>query len=368
MLRNGMRRVIGLFYDTAQFDRLYSRGDAINGEFFAMLGERNLAQAPFFAFFNYMDAHFPYIPRHPFDHLFPGKDIGTTQATMAALQRTVSNQGETVPPVYSSHAVSQYDGGIAYEDSQIGQLVDWLKRENLYDNTMIVVTGDHGESLGERRLFQHGNSLYANLLHVGLIVKYPHNAPTGVVNAPVSLIDIFPTVMKSVGVEPPRGLQGLDLLDPAVSEPRHLFSESFPCPVAHQPDCPNGCLMRAVVSWPNKYIFSSNGKSEVYDLQQDPYESHNLFGSLNPTARTLATQLKAWINTMPVQHNEMPRPGPEAGRALQGLRLSPETAAKHRPAAVVAGQKPAQQPVSYLRKFSSYTLPAAPSATGESWR
>ena len=230
MLRNGMRRVISLFTDTAQFDRLYSRGDAINREFFTMLRQPNLAQAPFFAFFNYMDAHFPYIPPHPFDHLFPGKVPGATQADLMAVQQRVGDLRETLPPLYTSHAVSQYDGGIAYIDSQIGQLVDWLKRENLYDNTMIVVTADHGESFGERRLFLHGNSLYANLLHVGLIVKYPHNAHTGVVNTPVSLIDIFPTVMRSAGVEPPRGLQGLDLLDPAASATSPSVQRVLPLP------------------------------------------------------------------------------------------------------------------------------------------
>jgi arylsulfatase A-like enzyme len=206
---------------------------------------------------------------------------------------------------------------------------------------MIVVTADHGESFGEKRLFQHGNSLYANLLRVGLIVKYPHNAHIGVVETPVSLIDIFPTVMKAAGVEqPPRGLPGLDLLDPAASGPRNLFSESFPCPVLHGPDCPSGCLMRTVVSWPNKYIYSSNGKSEVYELQVDPDENHNLFGSPNPTAQTLATQLNAWIKTIPGPHNTGPNIAPAAGSALQGAGLFPETAAARR-SAILPGPKPA---------------------------
>jgi arylsulfatase A-like enzyme len=163
-------------------------------------------------------------------------------------------------------------------------------------------------------------------------VKYPHSAPTGTVDTPVSLIDIFPTVMKAAGVEPPKGLQGRDLLDPS-AEPRNLYSESFPCPVMHQPDCPGGCLMRTVVSWPNKYIFSSSGRSEVYQLQQDPYENHNLFGSLNPATQILATQLNAWIRSMPVQQKQMFHIGPEAGPALQGLR-QPETESE--PSFVVA--------------------------------
>jgi arylsulfatase A-like enzyme len=301
MLRNAMRHAINLLADTSQFDRLYSRADAVNAEFFTLVRQPTLAQAPFFAFFNYMDAHFPYIPPHPFDRLFPGKDASATEADLDAIQTSVSQKGTPLPPVYTSHAVSQYDGGIAYIDSQIGRLVDWLKRQNLYDNTLLIVTADHGESFGERRLFLHGNSLYANLLHVPLLVKYPHNAHAGVVGTPVSLIDIFPTIMKITGVEPPKGLQGMDLLDPAAAAPRNLFSESFPCPVPHVPECPGGCMMRSVVSWPDKFIWSGNGRLQTYQLDQDPNESRNLFGSLNKTAQGLSAELRAWIKTMPPQ-------------------------------------------------------------------
>ena len=319
MLRNAMRDLISLFCDTAQFDRLYSRGDAVNDEFFTLLGDSQLAQAPFFAFFNYMDAHFPYIPPYPFDRRFPGKDIRLTQADMAATERRVSAGRERLSPLYTRHALSQYDGGIAYIDSQIGQLLDWLKRENLYDNTMIVVTSDHGESFGERRIFQHGNSLYSNLLHVGLLVKYPHSAHTGVVDAPVSLIDIFPTVLKVAGVEAPRGLQGIDLLDPAAAQPRNLFSESFPCPVMHQPECPDGCVTRSVVSWPDKFIWSSNGRLETYQLQRDPNEKYNLFGSLSYTGQVLSAELRAWIRTMPVQPRQFVNLSPEEIKRFKAL-------------------------------------------------
>ncbi len=319
MLRHGMRRAINQFIDTSQFDRLYSRGDAVNGEFFEMLGQPELAQAPFFAFFNYMDAHYPYIPPHPFDRLFPGKNASTMEGDLGGIQARVGKYGDPLPDLYTTHALSQYDGGIAYIDSQIGQLVDWLKRQDLYDNTMIVVTADHGEAFGERRLFLHGNSLYANLLHVGLLVKYPHRAHVGQVDTPVSLIDIFPTVMKAVGVEPPEGLQGRDLLDSAASEPRNLFGESFPCPVPHGPVCPDGCIMRAVISWPNKFIWSSKGSPESYQLLEDPNENRNVFGSLNKTAQELSDELRAWIKTMPPQPKQQLNLSPEEIRRFKSL-------------------------------------------------
>ena len=340
MLRYAMRRVVGRFTDTTQFDRLYSRADAVNQEFFSMLDRPQLAQAPFFAFFNYMDAHFPYIPPSPYDRLFPGKDPGLTQAELAVIQDRVGNGNEPLPPVYTRHSLSQYDGGIAYLDSQIGQLVDWLKREQLYDNALIVVTADHGEAFGERRLFQHGNSVYANLLHVPLLVKYPQSAYTGMVEAPVSLVDILPTVLNRAGVPRPGGLQGMDLLDPAaVSTQRNLFSESFPCPVAHGPECPHGCLMRTVISWPNKYIFSSNGKSEVYELSRDPDERHNLFGAFSPASNVLASELNAWINTMPARRPRLPR-GPAAGTAFRDPDLPPEGApSSHQTETVAEGSQ-----------------------------
>jgi arylsulfatase A-like enzyme len=319
MLRNGMRRAINQFADTDQFDRLYSRGDAVNREFFRMLGQPELAQAPFFAFFNYMDAHFPYIPPHPFDRLFPGKSRAATESELDAIQGRVMQKKEPLPQFYTEHAVSQYDGGIAYIDSQIGHLVDWLKRQNLYDNTMIVVTADHGEAFGERRMFLHGNSLYANLLHVPLLVKYPHSEHAGVVAAPVSLIDIFPTVLDVTGVKAPPGLQGVDLLDPAVAAPRELFSESFPCPVPHPPECPGGCTMRSVVSWPNKFIWSSKGSPETYELAEDPNETHNLFGSLNKTAMALSEELKLWGKTMPAQAKQYRNMSPEDIKRFKAL-------------------------------------------------
>ena len=319
MLRNGMRRAINLFADTAQYDRLYSRGDAVNGEFFNMLQEPKLAQAPFFAFFNYMDAHFPYIPPRPFDRLFPGKKSSVSEGDLEAIQDRVNGEGDRLPQLYTDYAVSQYDGGIAYIDSQIGQLVDWLKRQNLYDNTMIVVTADHGEAFGEKGLFLHGNSLYANLLHVPLLVKYPHSAHTGMVDAPVSLLDIFPTVMKVAGVTPPATLQGRDLQDPEALQPRDLFSESFPCPVLHQPACPGGCFMRTIVSWPNKFIWSSSGHLEAYELQRDPNENRNLFGALNKTAQALAADLRAWIKGMPEQKKQYNNLSPEEIQRFKSL-------------------------------------------------
>jgi arylsulfatase A-like enzyme len=318
MLRNGIRRELNRVVDTSQFDRLYSRGVEINQTFFDMVKETDLSQAPFFAFFNYMDAHFPYIPPAPFDRLFPGKDNRMLQDDLEAVQSKVV-QGEPLPENYSSHSISQYDGGIAYIDSQIGQIVQWLKDRKLYDNTMIIVTSDHGEAFGEKKFFLHGNSTYQNLLHVALLVKYPNSAHKGVVEEPVSTTDVVPTVLDTLGFSIPPTVQGKNLLEAASIQPRDIFGESFPCPVIHAPQCVRGCMIRSVISWPNKYIASSSGSYESYDLANDPDETRNLFGSRNPAAQQLGARMTSWIKSMPRQSKQQLKLDPEVVRRLKSL-------------------------------------------------
>ena len=317
LLRTGMRRALAPLTDTAQFDRLYSRGDDINQEVFSALEHAEQPDAPFFLFVNYMDAHFPYIPPAPFDGLFPGKAPGIMLEDMEETSSRVVN-GQSMPPREQAHRVSQYDAGIAYIDSNIGRLADWLKQRNLYDNTLFIVASDHGEAFGEKHLVLHGNSAYQNLLHVALTIKYPKGTPTGIADEPVSLIDVLPTTLGSLGYQPPAGVQGRDLRSPA-ARPRQIFSESFPCPVVHPPECRDGCMQRAVFSWPNKLITSSAGKSEYYDIGQDPNETRNLYAGRPESARELATDLNRWLKTTPALAAAQANPDSETLHRLKSL-------------------------------------------------
>ena len=191
MLRHRHRRGLSLVFDTAQFDRLYAMGEDINAALFAELSEPSRPGAPVFTFVNYMDAHFPYLPPAPYDVRYPGRRWGMTQDDLEVEQKTLVT-GDNGAADYRPHCVSQYDGGIAYEDQQIGDVVRWLKRRGAYDNTMIVVTSDHGEAFGERHRVGHANSPYQNLLHVALMVKYPRQAHRGKEDGPVSLDDVAP--------------------------------------------------------------------------------------------------------------------------------------------------------------------------------
>ena len=171
-----------------------------------------------------------------------------------------------------------------------------------------------------KNLVLHGNSAYQNLLHVTLVIKYPKNASTGVVNDPVSLIDLAPTVLTALGIPVDPKMQGRNLLSDFTEPKRELFSESFPCPVPHPPECPgSGCTTRAVLAWPYKLVTSSSGKFEVYDVSADPNETVDLSATQEPIAKQLASTLKAWVKTMPARSKQQLKLDGDAVQRLKSL-------------------------------------------------
>ena len=123
-----------------------------------------------------------------------------------------------------------YDGEIAYVDLQVGRLIDALKRLGLTDNTVVIVVGDHGEGLGEHDEMTHGYMLHDSTLRVPLIIADPRAKQTGLrVPTPVSLVDLFPTLVELGGTAAARQ-PGLRSLRPALKgrrlEPRFCYSQT----------------------------------------------------------------------------------------------------------------------------------------------
>jgi arylsulfatase A-like enzyme len=318
LLRRLVRHGLSYGFDTAQFDRLYSRGEDIDLGAFDTLEHRSRPGDPFFLFLNYMDAHFPYVPPAPFSASFPGRQSRTTQDDLLAEQYLIAN-GTAQPPEYRPHCVSQYDGGIAYEDAQIGRVANWLKRHNAWDNTLFIVTSDHGEAFGERNRVGHANSPYQNLLHVPLLVKYPRGARSGREQRLASLTDVAPTILSAAGAAVPASMQGRNLMAIDSSPPREIFGETFPCPVIRPAECLSGCSAKAVYSWPLKFISMSNGKRELFNLAEDPDEKRNLYVLEMPRALDLGGDLKAWMKDMPAQERQSKQVDPEKLKQLKGL-------------------------------------------------
>jgi arylsulfatase A-like enzyme len=257
--------------------------------------------SPFFVFVNFMDAHAPYAPPPPFRDLFPGRRPGTSSAKLTDRLVEDMKRGRLhVPPAERSHLVSQYDGGIAYIDSCLEDLLETLRRQGVYENTLVIITSDHGESFGERGLVDHGNALYQNEIRVPLIVKYPGQREKAVRTEVVSLTDLFPTILAVVGVERHANVHGQDLRLAARRSDPPVFSEAFPPRL--------GRIERTIVVGSLKLIVSRDGKRQLYDLSRDPDETRNLFsgGRAPRLGQGLQDALDRWATTLPRPPGQRP--------------------------------------------------------------
>ncbi len=176
-------------------------------------------------------------------------------------------------PWGSAHAEHRYDGEIAYVDSEVGRLLERIERDAA--DAVIVVAGDHGEGLGDHGEKTHGVFLYQSTVQVPLVIRAPGRWPTGKrVEEPVTLADLVPTILALTGAPTPSGLDGADLA-PAVagtrSPAREVYAESY-LPRLQFRFSPLTMLRNG----PLKYVDAPT--VELYDVRQDPGESHNLAG------------------------------------------------------------------------------------------
>ncbi len=209
-----------------------------------------------------------------------------------------------------------YDAEILYMDQQIGRVLDRLKELGVYDRTLIVVAGDHGEGLGDHGEETHGYLTYNSTMHVPLLVRFPESSRSGVrVSDPVSLADIFPTIISELGIEAPPGSSGRSLQphwQSGAAEPRPCYGESE-APLMEGGWCP----LRTWTTDRWKYIQST--KPELYDLLNDPGESRNLVEDQPSEAARLNQQLAEFESTLARGQNEGTVLSEQEQRALASL-------------------------------------------------
>lgn len=167
---------------------------------------------PFFAFLNYFDTHQPYLPPDSFAVRFGAEDHRTPRALVHSTRTAWLPERPNLEPHEIEAEINAYDAAYAYVDSEIQRAVEGLAALELLDGTLIIVTGDHGESLGEHGLFDHGSALYQPQIHVPLVMRFPGHIPAGVrVNDYVSTIDLAATVLDLAAVPNSAGLAGHSL-------------------------------------------------------------------------------------------------------------------------------------------------------------
>src|SRR5947199_7760533 len=190
---------------------------------------------------------------------------------------------EPPPPYSQTYKDRLYDGEIAYADSALANFLTYLKKLGRYDNSLIVVVGDHGEGLGEHHEDTHGIFLYDSTTHVPLIVKLPNEPEAGrTVDAQVRTTDIMPTILGLLGVAAAASLDG-DSLEPFLNgveaAPRTVFGETeYPLRFGWAP-------LRSIRKEGFKFIEAP--KRELYDLRADPGELRNHYEPWDGTVQKL---------------------------------------------------------------------------------
>src|SRR5580658_8375325 len=209
---------------------------------------------------------------------------------------------EPPPPFSEKYKDHLYDGEIAYADSAVAHWIAFLKKAGVYDNAIIIVTGDHGEGLGEHGEETHGLFLYDSTLHIPLLLKLPAAAHRGtVIGAQVRTTDILPTILSVTGAAAPPELNGESLLPLIVNQSapsnRELFGETdYPLRWGWAP-------LRALRSETAKLIKAP--RPELYDLQSDPKELKNLYvpagSKFESMQQSMQTEMSKWEAKLPPQ-------------------------------------------------------------------
>lgn len=253
--------------------------DEVNREFLAWMARDR--QHPFFAFLNYFDVHDPY-----------------------------GGPSSYVKPSWSQVSdIDRYDDGVKYTDDCLGRLMDELQRDGIASHTLVIVTSDHGESLGQHYLMTHGRALYRELIHVPLVIWYPGHIPAGVREpAPVSNAEIPATILDLVGASNSWFGRGLDetwrsgaaeATDPLSELAQNKYPGKHDAAADRLIPTASAGAMQSIVTPHWHLIVHQTLGAQLYDWVNDVGELHDLIHT--PEGKIAVQQL------MPkLQHEKLP--------------------------------------------------------------
>jgi len=267
----------------------------ITQEALERLGRPQTKRAPFFLWLHYMDPHDPFYPPESHREDVPGNRIGPflaphTPDLHGPQVESIQSRQHFLTPEDKEQIAMLYRGDVRYVGDHIERILDALREENLEENTLVVLTADHGEELWEHGEFYHGHSLYQELIHVPLIMRGP-GIPVGQrYEERFSMVHLMPTLREALGIPAMQGSQGQSLW-PAVTgseAPRNTpcFSEGtvYDEPKESLTDRGFKLIRRRVTD-----------EIELYHIESDPGESKNLWDSQSrEEGMALLEQIDAW--------------------------------------------------------------------------
>lgn len=284
---------------TQGFDDYFNvglKGDALNAEIFPWLDKNQ--EKPFFLFLNYMDTHKKYNTRK-IEGFLEHVSEGQMGESLKELYPLVLSQQST-PPELLQLQTDVYDLSIRNMDRIIGDLFAKLRSLDLFDDTLIVFTSDHGEFLGEHQYLTHWKDVYEPVIRVPLIVKNPGQTEggrikdwTSTVRVPELIIDgIKVTKLEEMRAEFDPGVDAKT----AIAESRYsLERDYYSARWGHR-------FRRAriaIYEGDHKYIHATDGKNELFNLLNDPAEAKNLISESPEIASIMQEKLAKLIRRAP---------------------------------------------------------------------
>ncbi len=245
-------------------------------------------ERPFFLWVNYIEPHTPYVPPAEFVEERPkGRDIGQVKPKIIAAMRRIIKQKD----IYDEgHYIGLYDGAVKYVDSEIGKVIDLFFEKGLQQNTIFIITADHGEDLGERNFyFNHGPLTFSAASRVPLIVYIP-GLKSRRVKTPVSIMDICPTLLNRLDLKAPYPLQGVDLLRPMKNRALHMIGQVGSYGVVEN-------NLHYVKVFPRLAKALGIEETHLYEIYADPYEHTNIFSQYKPQATDLNKKYQRYYKT-----------------------------------------------------------------------
>jgi len=256
---------------------------------------------PFFLFMRHMDPHSPYLPPSPFDRIFysgdPCDPSKTSMKPVMDFKPFCDYFASWMPEgiTDAKYEVAQYDGAVAYMDSCIQNILTTIDELGISDNTIVVLTADHGETLDEHDCWFDHHGTYDNTLHVPLIVRYPSKIPAGKrVGGYTYLMDIVPTILDLADISVPDKFDGQSLVPMAngaveTHSPEFYFTECT-WMRKHGWRTPEWKLIVAL-----EPDFHFKPPVELYNLIQDPEENNNLAEDQPEVVTFLWERMNYWI-------------------------------------------------------------------------
>jgi arylsulfatase A-like enzyme len=247
---------------------------------------------PFFVYLHYMDVHGPYRPPEPYDRFFSSDNVRSMSSEETERLNYLSDGREKDKNDLNFY-IDRYDGEIRYCDHHIEKLIDRLNDYGLLENSIVVITADHGEAFFDHGFCDHGWSLYNEEIDIPLIIKFPETKiPSHIDRSKVELVDIYSSILPHINCKLPYKTDGKNLFKRSgykQGDSRAVFSEE---PSNKMLGPPKIAMMfdefKAI------YMVNKRKVTELYDLKKDYPENNNLVNIFKETNQEFEQKIMSW--------------------------------------------------------------------------